>query len=167
MVATFRNQDKKVAFIRVDEYGALERYSEFVRTCHNINIIVQTIGGDESSLNCNRKITNKTLYNIIRVLLTNSSHKKKLWCLPYQYDILISRRTENILHVDVTYFLRNGLRPLYKQIKIWGERFYIINGSVTRKNLDDISHRVYFMGLASTKRVIINSNLYQPFYIHR
>ena len=45
------NQDKKVAFIRVDEDGALPRSSEFMRTCHKMNIIVQTTGGDASSLN--------------------------------------------------------------------------------------------------------------------
>ena len=39
------NQDKKVSFIRVDEDGALERYSESMNTCHNMNIIVQTTGG--------------------------------------------------------------------------------------------------------------------------
>ena len=39
------NQDKKVAFIRVDEDGALARSSEFMRKCHNMNIIVQTTGG--------------------------------------------------------------------------------------------------------------------------
>ena len=36
------NQDKKVAFIPVDEDGALEISPEFMKTCHNINIIVQT-----------------------------------------------------------------------------------------------------------------------------
>ena len=41
LVMTLRNQDKKVAFIRVDEYGALARTSEFMKTCHNMNIIVR------------------------------------------------------------------------------------------------------------------------------
>ena len=48
LVTTLRNQDKKVASIQVDEDGALARYSEFMKTCHNMNIIVQTTGGDES-----------------------------------------------------------------------------------------------------------------------
>ena len=51
LVTTLRNQDKKFASIRVDEDGALDRSSEFMRTCHNMNIIVQTTGGDDSSLN--------------------------------------------------------------------------------------------------------------------
>ena len=33
-VATLRNQDKKVAFISVDEYVALERSYEFIKICH-------------------------------------------------------------------------------------------------------------------------------------
>ena len=50
IVTTLINQDKKVAFIRVDEDGALARYSEFMKTCHNMNIIVITTGGDASCL---------------------------------------------------------------------------------------------------------------------
>ena len=76
LVATLRNQDKKVAFIAVDEYGALARSFEFMKTCHNMNIIVQTSGGDASSLNGKSEIPNKTLDSITRALLLNSSHKK-------------------------------------------------------------------------------------------
>ena len=76
LVTTLRNQDKKVAFIRVDEDGALARSSEFMRTCHNMNIIVQNTGGDASSLNGKSESLNKTLANITRALLINSSHKK-------------------------------------------------------------------------------------------
>ena len=50
-VTILRNNDKKVEFFRVDEYGVLARSSEFMNACHNMNIIVQTIGGDTSSLN--------------------------------------------------------------------------------------------------------------------
>ena len=71
-----RNQDKKVAFIRVDEDGALARSSEFMKTCHKMNIIVQTTGGDASSLNGKSESSNKTLANITRDILLNSSHKK-------------------------------------------------------------------------------------------
>ena len=76
IVTKLRNQDRKVAFIRVDEDGALARSSEFMRTCHNMNIIVQTTGGDASSLNGKLESPNKTLANIKRALLLNSSHKK-------------------------------------------------------------------------------------------
>ena len=51
IVTTLRNQDKKVAFIRVDEYASLARSSEFMRTCHNMNIIGQTTGEYAYSLN--------------------------------------------------------------------------------------------------------------------
>ena len=47
--------------------------------------------------------------------------------------------------------------------KIWGVIFYIINGRVTRKKLDDISHIGYFMIYASTTGVIIYCNPDQPF----
>ena len=50
-VTTFRNQYKKFSFIKVDKYGELARSSGFVMTCHNMNIIVQTTGQDESFLN--------------------------------------------------------------------------------------------------------------------
>ena len=49
-----------------------------MKTCHNMNIIVQTTGGDEYSLNGKSEIQNKILKNIIRDLILNSSHKKEL-----------------------------------------------------------------------------------------
>ena len=76
---TLRNQDKKAAFVQVDEYGALERSSGFMKTCHNMNIIVPTTGGDASSLNGKSESPNITLANITGDILMNSSHKKELW----------------------------------------------------------------------------------------
>ena len=51
IVTLLMNQDRKVAFIRVDEDGSISRSSEFIKTCHNMNIIVQTTSEDASSLN--------------------------------------------------------------------------------------------------------------------
>ena len=51
LVTSLSNWDKKVAFIQVDEDGALARSSEFMETCHNMDNIVQNIGGDASSIN--------------------------------------------------------------------------------------------------------------------
>ena len=102
---TLSNQDNKVAFIRVDEDGALARSSEFMDKCHNMNIIVQNTGGDVSYLSGKIKSPNKTLDNITRALLLKSSHKKELWCFDYQYSIWLSQRTENTLRGGVTYFL--------------------------------------------------------------
>ena len=78
LVYLLRNQYKKVTFIRVNEYGALARSSRFIKTCHNMNIIVQTTGSYASSLDGKIEIPNKTLANITRVCLMNSSHKKEL-----------------------------------------------------------------------------------------
>ena len=44
IVTTLRNQDKTFPFLRFDEDGALSRFSESMKTCHNKNIMVQTIG---------------------------------------------------------------------------------------------------------------------------
>ena len=76
LVATFSNQYKKVAFIRVDEDGALARSSEFINTYHNMNIIVQNTGEDAYSINVKNESPNKTLDNITRALLLKSSHNK-------------------------------------------------------------------------------------------
>ena len=78
IVTTLRNKDNKVAFIRVDEDEALARSSEFMTTCHNMNIIVQATDVYASSLNGKSESPNKTLDNITRSLLLNSSHKKEL-----------------------------------------------------------------------------------------
>ena len=60
----------------MDEDGTLARYSTFMWTCHNMNIILKTTGGYASSLNGNNEIPNKTLDNIKRVILIKSSHNK-------------------------------------------------------------------------------------------
>ena len=71
IVTTMRNKDKKVALIRVDEYGALERSSEFTKICHNTNIIFQTTGGDESSINGKIESPIKILNKTTEALLLN------------------------------------------------------------------------------------------------
>ena len=76
-----------------------------MKTFHTMNIIVQTTGGDASSLNGKGESPNKTLANITRALLLNSSQKKELWCFAYQYDICLSRQTENRLRGGVPYLL--------------------------------------------------------------
>ena len=134
LVTTLRNHDKKVVFIRSYEDWALAISSEFMRTCHNMNIMVQTTCGDASSLNGKSEIPNKTLSNNPRYLLLNSSHKGKLWWFAYQYAIWLYRQTDNRLRGDVPYFLWYGTRPSYKHIKILGMRVYFINGRATRIN---------------------------------
>ena len=59
IVTTFRNQDKKVVFVRVYEYGELARSSEFMNICHNMNIIVQTTCGDACYFNGKSESHNK------------------------------------------------------------------------------------------------------------
>ena len=51
IVATLSNQDKKVTFIKLYEDGELARYYEFMKSCHNMNIIVHTTVVDVSSIN--------------------------------------------------------------------------------------------------------------------
>ena len=70
------NQDKIVTFVQVDEDGELARSSEFMKTCHNMNIIVKDTGVDASLLNGKSEIPNKTLADITRALLLTSSNKK-------------------------------------------------------------------------------------------
>ena len=155
LVTTLRNNDKKVAFIRVDEDRELARTSEPIKTCHNMNIIVQTTGGDTSSLNGKSESHNKALSNIKIAIVLNSSHKKESWYLAYQYAIWLSRQTGNRLCGDVHYLLCHGTRTSYKHIKIWVVRVYIISGRDTRKKLDGRSHRGYLMEYADNKIFIL------------
>ena len=145
LVTTFSNQDNKAAYIWVDEDGSLARSSKFMSTFHNKNIIVQTTGGHASSPNGKSKSLNKTLSNITRALLLNSSHNKYLWCCAYQYAICSLFQTENRLRGGVPYFFWHGSIPSYKHIKIWGLRLYIIELHVTIKKLYYRSHPGYFM----------------------
>ena len=90
IVTKLKNKDKRVSSVQVDKDGALSIYSKFMEKCHNMNTIVQTTGGYESSLNGESEIPNKTLDNTTRALLLNSSDKKEIWFLSYQYVIWIS-----------------------------------------------------------------------------
>ena len=76
-----------------------------MKTCHNMNIIVQTTGVYASYINGKIGSPNKKIANTTRSLLLNSSHKKELWCFDYQYAIWISQKNEHRLRDDVTYFL--------------------------------------------------------------
>ena len=107
IVTKLRNQDKKVSFVIVDEDVALARSSQFMKTYHNMNIIVHTIGGDAYSLNVKSESPNETLSNITRDIIMNSSHKKSFWCFAFQFSIWFSRQTDNILCGDIPYFLWN------------------------------------------------------------
>ena len=138
-----------------------------MKTCHNMNIIVQTAGGDASPLNGKSEISNETLANITRDILLKSIQNKYIWCFAYQYSIWISHRNENILRGDVPSFLWNGSRPSYKHIKIWGLRVYTINGLVTINKLGDRSNNVYLMIYAATTGVIIYCNPCHNFPINR
>ena len=70
-----------------------------------MNIIVQTTGGDSSSINGKIESHNKTLANITGYLLLNSSHNIEPCCFAYQYTIWLSCQTDNRLRGDVTYLL--------------------------------------------------------------
>ena len=61
IVTILRNKDKEVSLIWVDEGGVLVRSSEFMKRLKNMNIIVQTTGGDASSLNGKEKPKIKNL----------------------------------------------------------------------------------------------------------
>ena len=76
LVTKLINQDKKVSFIRVDEDVVLAISSGSMKTCHNMNITVQTTGGGAYSLNGKMLSPNKILYNITIALLLNLSHNK-------------------------------------------------------------------------------------------
>ena len=110
LITAFRNQDKKVTFVQVDEDGAMSRSSEFMNTCHNINIIYQTMGGDSYSRHGTSKSLNNTISNITGALLLNSSHKKDIWCFAYHCAIWISHQNYIMLHGDVPYFIWHGSR---------------------------------------------------------
>ena len=138
-----------------------------MRTCHNTNITVKTPGGYASTINRKSETPNNILSNTTRDLPLNSIQKKEHWCLAYQYVIYISLQTNNRFHGNVNYLLWNGSIPEYKNMKIWGLRVYITKGNVTRKKLDDISQKYYFMAYVATKGFIIYWKPYHTFSINR
>ena len=78
-----------------------------MKTCHNMNIIVQNTGGNDSSLNGKSEIPNKTLANITRAILLNSSHKKELLCFAYKYPYVSP--AEPRIYFVVTFLTYSGM----------------------------------------------------------
>ena len=81
LVATLRNQNKQISFVRVDEDGLPSRSYEFMKKYRNMNIIAQTTGGDASLLNGKGEIPIKTLANIKIPIILNSSDMKNFCAL--------------------------------------------------------------------------------------
>ena len=71
IVNTLGNYYKGVSFTQFDGDRALERSSEFMKTCHNMNRIVQNTGRDAYYLNGKIESPNKTLANIKKYLILN------------------------------------------------------------------------------------------------
>ena len=101
IVTILSNQDKKVLSIRVDEYGALARSSEFMAKYHNMNITVQNIGGDSSSLKDKSEIPNINWVISQGPLFLTKVTRSKFGVLPNQSTILLSCRTYNRFRGDV------------------------------------------------------------------
>ena len=76
LVTSLSNMDNKFVFILVYEDGALARSYEFMRTCHNMYVIVQTIGGYASSIDAKSESLNMTLSDTEIALILNSNNMK-------------------------------------------------------------------------------------------
>ena len=87
LVTTLINQGKKVAFMILYEDGALARSSEFMKRCHNMNIIVCNTGEDAYYLHGKSESPNNTLSNITRPLYWTQATRKKF----------------GVFHISITY----------------------------------------------------------------
>ena len=154
LVTTLINQDNKVAFIIVDEDGELARSSEFMRTCHNMNIIVQTIVLDASSLNDKSESLNKTIANITRALLLNSSHKKELWCfhISTPYGSPAEVRIDCVVMCFTFYGMEQDFYTNISKYGVWESTSSM--DVIQERNWWQIAS-VHFMGYADTIGVIL------------
>ena len=144
-----------------------------------LQIIVETTGGYNSSVNGKVERPHQTIKNMVRVQLISRGHDDELWCLTYQYTIwIIARLYHSRIKTApiVAWHKHKGIsfKIDLNELVIWGCKIYIINSKQAKKALDprtakDPRHMAkyldpaqlpatadgFFMGYSSTTKVIL------------
>ena len=165
-ISVIRNMGFETTFIRVDEDGALAKSSEFCKLLVDLNCILETTGGGNSTNNGVVERGNRTRANMVRAQLATLNlliHKvlpsdmdiRQFWCYAYQHSCFLQRRLYNRSIDDIPYFLIHKKRPSALELIVIGSIMTIINPS---KNLAPKldSHRAkrgYFLGFSNHTKI--------------
>jgi hypothetical protein len=116
-INTLRTQGFQVNFVRVDEDRGLARSAEFCELILELNCILETTAGGNSTNNGMVERGNRVNANMIRSALTTlkslippdelptSMKIEELWCFALRHSVFVQRRMYNRLRKDTPFFL--------------------------------------------------------------
>ena len=165
-ISVIRNMGFETTFVRVDEDGALAKSSEFCKLLVDMNCVLETTGGGNSTNNGIVERGNRSRANMVRAQLATLNlliHKvlpsdmdiREFWCYAYQHSCFLQRRLYNRSIDDIPYFLVHKKRPSALELIILGSIMTIINPS---KNLSpkldsNRAKRGYFLGFSNHTKI--------------
>lgn len=139
-----RSQGFQINFVRVDEDRGLARSAEFCELILELNCVLETTSGGNSTNNGMVERGNRVNANMVRASLTTlksllpqdelptTMQIEELWCFALQHCVYIQRRMYNRLRKDIPYFLVFKKRPSALDMVIFGCWMTVVNPS---KNL--------------------------------
>jgi hypothetical protein len=138
-IDTLRTQGFQVNFVRVDEDQGLARSAEFCELILELNCVLETTAGGNSTNNSIVERGNRVNANMIHSALTTlkslipkdesptTMKIEELWCFALQYCVYVQRRMHNRLRKDTPFFLVFKKRTSALNLIIVGCWMTIIN----------------------------------------
>ena len=165
-ISVIRSMGYNTNFVRVDEDSSLAQLSEFCKLLVDMNCILETTGGGNSTNNGMVEIGNRSRANMVRAQLSTLNimihdvlpkHMdiKSFWCYAYQHSCFLQRRLYNRSIDDIPYFLVHGHRPTSLELVILGSILTVINPNkqLVPKLDDKRAHKAYFLGFNNHTKI--------------
>ena len=126
-----------VAEFRVDEDSSLARSTEWNMICYQEGVNVESTGGYESTLNGKAERPHRTVKNMMRCQLIGSALPDPLWCLSYQFSILILRMRWNRMINGIPLLKWDPTREYVEieSLHIWGSKAYAVENNSLKRQL--------------------------------
>ena len=156
--AVLTKQDRPITFLRVDEDGALARSTEFLFTCYELGIVVQTTGGYSSWSNGVGERPNRTIFTRVHVMLLSSGHNYTYWCFACCHFINMFRRLYSKATNSIPYFDWHKKKASFYDFRTWGCPGHIVHPLQQTKRSELPSTFGYFLGYGSTTKYVIVEN---------
>ena len=180
VISTIRTMGYTVLFIRVDEDSSLANSSEFCTLVQDMNCLLETTGGGNSTNNGMVESGNRSRGNMVRSILSTMNvifgHElpsdikmEAFWCFAYQHACFIQRRLFNRLRNESPYFLVHNSRASILECIIPGSIMTIIDPNKNLKQKLDRSRttRGYFLGYANNCKIRLYYDPKHPTKIKR
>jgi hypothetical protein len=164
-ITTLRSQGFQVNFIRVDEDRALANSAEFCQLICDLNCVLETTGGGNSTNNGIVERGNRVNANMVRTALTTMStilgddmpkdfNIEELWCFALQHSVFVRRRLYNRMRKEVPYFLVYKTRPSIRELIPFGSILTVIDPSkhLMTKLDKNRAVRAHFLGFSNSDK---------------